>query len=443
MRTWFLLGVLFCLPAAAQTPAEKAVLTLEEAVTIALERFPDVAKAQAAADALKGMIREVRSQALPQISLDGNGMRSRDPAFLNSPAFDNFPEELRNAIQPVASNMFMYSLNISQPLYTAGKVGTALKLAAVESEGAQIDINRTRQDLAREVVRSYYGLMWAERYRDVVAETQAQRKLHAEMALTRLKNGVATEVDVLRSQVAVSNGAPDLVRADNAIRQTRAFLNYLLVRPLDYPTEVVGDFQEKAWDERDLETMMREASLRRPELARLRNAEQSADLQVSLANAESRMRLDTNFTYGISARKPENLFNSLFASWRFGVTFTLPLFDGYKRSGMVYQARANQRAVRLEREKFEQQVRLDLQQGTDELKAAKETVAAARANIGQAEKVLQMTQDNYKYGAATTLDIVDAQTALSEAKNNLLRGLHAYTIARANLLWTEGRNPWE
>jgi len=443
MRTWIILAVLFCLPAAAQTPAEKAVLTIEEAVTIALARFPDVAKAQAAADALKGLIREVRSQALPQISIDADGMRSRDPSFLNSPAFDNFPEELRNAIQPVATNMFMYSVNISQPLYTAGKIGTALKVASVESEGAEIEINRTRQDLARDVVRSYYALMWAERYRGVVAETQEQRKLHAEMAQTRLKNGVATEVDVLRSQVAVSNGAPDLVRADNAIRQTRALLNYFLVRPLDYPTEVVGDFQEKAWDEWDLDALMREASLRRPDLARLRNAELSAELQVDLAKAESRMRLDTNFSYGVSSRKPENLFNSLFVSWRFGVSFTLPIFDGYRRSGMIYQARANQRAVRLEHEKFEQQVRLDLQQGTVDLKAATETITAARANIEQAERVLRMMQDNYKFGAATTLDIVDSQTALSEARNNLLRGLHAYTIARANLLWTQGRNPWE
>jgi outer membrane protein len=443
MRTWILLTMLFGLPAAAQTPADKAVLTLEEAVTLALERHPDVAKAQAAADALKGKIREVRSQALPQITFDANGNRARDPSFLNSPTFDNFPEELRNAIQPAASNLFMYSVSVKQPLYTAGKVGTALKLASVESAGAEVDINRTRQDLAREVVRSYYGLMWAERYKGLVAETQEQRKLHADMARTRLKNGVATEVDVLRSQVAVSNGAPELVRADNAIRQTRALLNFYLVRPLEYPTKVVGDFPDKAWDAWDLDALMRDASLRRPELERLRIATRSAAIQLDLAKAESSMRLDSNFSYGISARKPENFFNSLFASWRFGVSFTFPLFDGFRRSGMIYQARANQRAVQLELEKVEQQVRLALQQGTDELKAATETVTAARANIEQAERVLRMTQDNYRYGAATTLDIVDAQTALSVAKNNLLRGLYDHTIARANLLWTQGRNPWE
>ena len=56
-------------------------------------------------------------------------------------------------------------------------------------------------------MKAYYGLLWAERYRTLVAETQEQKKRHAEMARTRFQNGVATEVDVLRSEVAVANGA--------------------------------------------------------------------------------------------------------------------------------------------------------------------------------------------------------------------------------------------
>ena len=68
---------------------------------------------------------------------------------------------------------------------------------------------------------------------------------------------------------------------------------------------------------------------------------------------------------------------------------------------------------------------------------------AAKANVGQAEKVLSMMQNNYKWGAATTLDILDSQTALSQARSNLLRGLHDYAVARANLRWAMGLTPWE
>jgi outer membrane protein TolC len=186
-----------------------------------------------------------------------------------------------------------------------------------------------------------------------------------------------------------------------------------------------------------------QALRRRPEVQRLRIAERSAGAQLTLAKAEDKMRMDFNGAYGIVSRLPKNLIDPLYARWTMGVNFTLPVFDGYKRSGLTWQATANQRAARLEREKVEQQVRLGIQQGMDEIKAAEETITAARANIAQAERVLSMTQDNYKYGAATTLDIVDAQMALSQARTNLLLGMHDYSIARASLLWTTGRSPWE
>ncbi len=444
MKPWFI-ALITLAGAAAATPPEpvEPALTVGEAVRIALERHPDIGKAKAAADALKGRIRQVRSDALPNVSINTMALRLRDPSFLNASGFDKMPKEFIDNLVPEGTNLFDYRITVKQPLYTAGKVGTALRLAAVEAEGALTDIDRAEQDLALEVVKAYYGLLWAERYELLVAETQQQKERHAEMARARFQNGVATEVDVLRSEVAVENGKPDLVRARNSIRQARAQLNYLLVRPIDQATRVEGEFEEKPWEQWQLDDLAAEAVRRRPELHRLRIAERSAATQLDLARAESKMRADFTADYGIMSRLTNNLLDSKFARWDFSVNFTLPVFDGFRRSGMVWQATAAQRTARLEREKVEQQVRLSLQQGLDELSAARETIAAARANIRQAERVLDMMQNNYKYGAATTLDIVDAQTALSVARTNLLRGLHDYSVARANLRWATGDKPWE
>jgi len=423
--------------------AETDTVTLPEAVRIALERHPDVAKARVAADALKGKIREVRAQALPDVAINGMFTRVRDPSLLNASGIDKFPAELRDALVPTGVNLFDYRITVKQPLYTAGKVGTALRLASVEAEGSLADIDRTEQDLALQVVRAFYGVLWAEKYERQVAETQRQKQSHADMARTRFNNGVATEVDVLRLEVAVANGQPDLSRARNAVRQARALLNYYLGRPIDAPTGVSGEFVEKAWEEPDLEALTREAMRRRPELNRLRIAERSAAVQLQLARAENKMRADFSADYGIMSRLPSNLMSSKFAHWDFSVNFTLPVFDGFKRSGLVWQATSAERMARLEREKTEQQVRLSLQQGLDELTAARETIVAARANLKQAEKVLEMTESNYKYGAATPLDILDSETAVSLARTNLLRGLYDYSLARAGLRWAMGEKPWE
>jgi outer membrane protein TolC len=426
-------------PVAAQEPA----ITLEEAVRMAVERHQDVAKARAAADALKGKIREVRAQALPDVQFVSNAIRLRDPSLLNASGLDKFPQELRDALVPSAVNLFDYGITVKQPLFTQGKVGTALRLASIEAEGSLAEIDRAQQDVALGTVKAWYDLLWAERYRGLVAETQEQKKRHAEMARTLYRNGVATEVDALRSEVAVANGAPDLVRAGNAVSQARALLNYYLGRPLDHATKLAGDFEEKTWERTGVAELEQEAIRRRPELNRLRIAERSAATQLKLAGAENRMRADFSGSYGMSSRLPQNLADPKFTRWNAAVNFTFPLFDGFKRSGLVSQATANQRAAKLDREKAEQQIRLAVQQGYDELQAAAETIAAARANTTQAEKVLAMTQDNYKFGAATTLDVVDAQTAVSVARSNLLRGLHDCSVARANLRWTMGEQPWE
>jgi len=438
MRTPVLLLLIpLCLPA-----QEPTAITLEEAVRLALAHHQDIGKARAASDALKGKIREVRAQALPEITLVSNATRLRDPSLLNASGLDKFPEELRNALVPEGVNLFDYAITVKQPLYTQGKVGTALRLAAVEAEASLSEIDRAQQDVALATSKAFYDLLWAERYRGLVAETQEQKKRHAEMARNRFQNGVATEVDVLRSEVAVANGAPDLVRAENAIRQARARLNYYIGRPLDRITRAAGQFEIKA-DLPELAELEKDALRRRPEMQRLRLAERSAATQLQLANAENRMRLDFNSSYGVASRLPENLADRKFTRWVAGVSFSFPLFDGFKRSGMMEQAVANQRAARLEREKVEREIHLALQQAYDEVGAARETIAAARANVGQAEKVLAMTQDNYKYGAATTLDVVDAQTAVSVARTNLLRGLHDHAVARADLRWAAGQTPWE
>jgi outer membrane protein len=443
MRFVYLLSAFFCFCVPAFPAQEEPALTLEEAARLAMDRHPDVGKARAQADALKGKIREVRADALPEVKIVSDGTRWRDPSLLNASGLDKFPPELRNALVPSAVNIFDYAATIKQPLYTQGKVRTALRLAAIEAEGSLSEIDRARQDVALNTVRAFYALLWAERYYELVTETQKQKQLHAAMARTRYQNGVATEVDVLRSEVAAANTAPDVVRAQNAIKQARALLNYFVGRPLDYPTRLIGDFQEKAWEKSNLEELERDAMRHRPEVQKLRIAERSAATQIDLARAENRLRVDFSAAYGLMSRQAQNLVNPEYVRWTAGVIFSLPVFDGFRRSGLVWQATANEHAAKLEREKFEQQLRLAIQQGYDELKAAAETIAAARSNLSQAEKVLTMMQNNYKYGAATTLDIVDAQAALSEARTNLLRGLHDYSMARASLRWTIGQTPWE
>ena len=217
-----------CIAIAALFPAstnawdESRPLSLETAVRLALERHPDVHMAREQLSELQGKITEVRSGAFPQLSFQGFGLRLRDPSILNSSSFDDVPEEFREALVPKANNMFDMGLTVRQPLYTAGKVGTALRLAEASLEEKKTDRESVRQQLTFLVFQAFHNLLLAEANRDVVRETYNQRQKHLEQARSRYEHGVATEVDVLRSEVNVANMEPEIIIMDSVITTPNA-----------------------------------------------------------------------------------------------------------------------------------------------------------------------------------------------------------------------------
>ena len=68
-------------------------------------------------------------------------------------------------------------------------------------------------------------------------------------------------------------------------------------------------------------------------------------------------------------------------------------------------------------------------------------VLAVVPSTTQAQKALDMTQANYSLGAATPLDVLDAQAALTLAESLRLEALYAHANARAVLRWVMGRDP--
>ncbi len=436
-----LIGIVSRPVARAEDLAEQPALTLEQAVALALERNPQALIARERVEAFKGRYGEVRADALPFLKLNASAMRWRDPSFLNSPSFDKIPPEFRDALQVAPANLMDYNLSVSQPLYTSGKLGTALKLASKESEGVGVDRDRDEQEVRLRVVRAFYDLLLAQGRLDVSRETVREREKSLEIVRARFAGGVATEVDVLRSQVSLANAQPELIRAENGVRQARTVLNNLLVRPLEFPTEAVGRLAFSPPAVKSLEEVVRQAIQHRPELIRARINQREADDQKKLANAENRLRLDFDAQYGVSSRLPSNLFNHQFTRFMFTVSVGLPLFDGGRRSGLLRQAIANRKMAELTRIDTENSVRLEAQTALDELARAEKTVEAARQNVNEAQRVLTMMQDNYRYGAATTLDVLQAETAFSVARWTLLQGLYDHTMARAQLRWVMGLDP--
>ncbi len=428
-------AALIC-PGWAQT--KPAPLTMEAAVELALRRNPEILVAMEELAELKGKITEVRSGAFPQVTFQGYGLRMRDPSILNSSSFDKVPKEFKDALVPSANNMFDMALNVKQPIYNAGKVRTALRLAEESLAEKNAVSDSVRQQLAFRVFQSFSDLLLAEANRNVVRETYQQRSKHLDQARSRYKNGVATEIDVLRSEVNVANLEPDLIRADNQVRLARAAINNLIVEDLEAPTEIAGALDYRPWAAGSLDEIQRRTLELRPELQAARRLVQQAKLTLSLANAENKLTIDMEGQYGYAVREPQNFFNNDFSRWNLTFNFRLPLFDSGRKAGLTVQALARVRAAEQRLAQLENNYRLEVKRAYDDMQSSAKAIAAAKLSVTQAERVLDLMHANYRYGAATTLDVLDSQTALAVARNSQIAATYDYEMAKARLRLASG-----
>jgi hypothetical protein len=288
-------------------------------------------KAQEDLAILRGRADEVLADALPDLKVLGTGTRYRDPGLLNSSSFDAFPPELRDSLTPVPANLFEGTAELRQTLFSF-KLGKAIRAAKLARQMGAEEVVRARQATALVAVRAYNDYVLGIEKIAVGQKAVIQKEKHLEMAKNRRASGVATELDVLRSQVDLENQRAVLLRLRGEAELAHGTLNATMVQPIDTPIEPV-DRLEYLPLEMKLDDAVREAWSRRPEAKAIALNERIYEQLIGVAQAEGRPSLDFYGQYGWSVRKPGNFFESDFTKWNAGVTLTIPVFDGFRTRG--------------------------------------------------------------------------------------------------------------
>ncbi len=436
-HSFMLVLSLHCVAGAASVAA--GPLTRAEAVAEALRVNPVVQRSREDLRGLEGRKREAVADALPSVTFVGSALRYRDPTFLNSPGFDDFPAEFRDMLQVVPANLYDGSLQVRQTVFSF-RLGSAIRAARHGLAMGREQVRRTELVVSLNTVLAYNTyLLSLERVR-VAEKTHKQKERHLEMARHRRDAGVATDLDVLRSQVDLENQRAQLLRARGQADQARGALNAVMLRPIDAALEPADTLDYVPFDV-SLDSVATEALGNRADLRAVRQMEKAYAQFVGVTRADALPRLDLSGNWGYSVRELANFGKADYTRWSASLALTVPIFDGLRTSGRVAQARSDVAKIVQDRIALETQIRLEAKEGLDRLNVARSILEAAQLNVTQAERALDMTQANYNHGAATTLDVLDAQAALSLAESTRLEALYEHANARATLRSVMGRNP--
>ena len=329
MKLHSLVVALVVIGAFAHAPAVSAQqLSRAQAVAQALAVNPAVKLSLEQVALLEGRITEARADALPDVSWTTRALRSRDPGLLNSPNFDQFPNEFRTALAPIPGNSFDTYADVTQTLFSF-KLGHALSAAKLARTGGDEDVRRARQGTALLAIQSYNQLLFAIEQLQVARSTIDQKQGHVDVARNRRAAGAATELEVLRAEVDLENQRAELLRAETLVAASRARLNTVMFRPTGTPIEPT-DALAISEVATTLDEAVTEALVARPELQSLRIEMQVRDRLIEVVRADMKPSVEFVGGYGLSVRNPRNFFDVSFTRWAAGVTLTVPLFDGHR-----------------------------------------------------------------------------------------------------------------
>lgn len=419
-RVLILILITLLLPLSAMAEDVK-VLTLQQALDIAADKNRDIQKAREYVSWVQGKYVEERAAALPQFSVTGSALLSQD----------------ETGIYTDRQKLYTGDIGVTQTLFAWGKLGAAIRAAKEGLKSAEEQLRLYRQAAFRDVSIAFYNVLLAREMDAIARQSLEQKERHLEEARRKYTAGVATEYEILAAEVAVQNARPEVIRAENRIREALDSLRFLLAIE-DGNLDVTGSLKAEDFSEAlSYENIYKTALEERPDVRDLRYRISIAGELVTIANAEDKPRLEFRGGYGWKDFETDD--TSLDGkAWNAGLFLSFPFFDGMKTRGKVAQAESDLRSIRIEEAKLADSVALQTRQAMNALQESKEIVDALSGTVTQAEKLLFLSEKGYELGVKIRLEVEDAELKLQQAKGNLSQAWRDYRTARVNLLWVMG-----
>lgn len=285
----------------------------------------------------------------------------------------------------------------------------------------------SRLDMVNNVSKAYYSLQLAIASKDVLQKNYDNLCFNAEIYRKQYEQGTASEYDVLRSSVQVTNMEPELLQADIAIKQCR--LQLLVLTGLESGIEIEPDCTLE-----DMRATMRPISDASPNLSG-NSSLRSLDLTARMASQTTQLKklaflptLGASFNLNWSSLSNGSPFRNqeFFPYCNVGVALSFPLFSGGARYQSLRQARANETEIALQRENLVSSLNMQTSLALDNINREAAQINSSQQGMRQAAKAREIMQKSFEIGAATYLELRDSELADTSAKLMYLQAIYNY-----------------
>ncbi len=411
----------FCL-VAGLTPVVEAQ-TLEAALSEAIEKNPQL-EAQRQLNLIAGeQVEAARAERRPDVTVSGSyGYQSIDT---NRPMF---PGQQFVGDQAVASAQ----LQAEMPIYTGGRISAGIRQAKAGRGAADAQYRAAYQGLTLQVITAYLDVLTA---RETVAIRENSVSLLEEQSRAsqdRFDAGVVTRTDIAQSDARLQGGLAALAGARAGLEAAHSVFAFLIgdvpgdLAPPPPPPAVPDTFEQA------LATALAD----NPEIEAQTFAERGASEAVGVAAGVLKPSVSIVGTASVQETFTDNFQDTSVSAL---ARASVPLFEKGVAKSQVRQARLQRQRSRLELENTRRRIRAELAQAWYSRLAAEQAIVASRQQVSAAEIAYEGVKEELSVGSRTTLDVLDQEQQLLDARLGLVEAERDFYVATARLLNAMGR----
>ena len=339
-------------------------------------------------------------------------------------------------------NTFSTGIQASMPLVNA-QLWKSIKISGQDVELAVERARSSRLETVTQVKQAFYGVLLAKEAFKVYKEVYENALDNFQQTEKKYNVDKASELEYQRAKSTVQNAIPNVYDAENSVVLGLWQLKAVMGIDLDEDIDVAGSLMDYSMTmfrdihENDDVTLEKNSSLRQLAI----QAEELANT-IKMQQYASLPSLALTFSYSINAMTNDFVFKEF--NWSpysaAGLSLSIPIFAGGRRSNAVKQARNQHEQLVLQTENTERQLRVAIRQYLNQMETAMKNFDAAGAGVETARKAYDIAAKSYNLGRSTITDLNDAQLALTQAQLAQSQAVYNFIVAKANLEQTLGND---
>ncbi|RMA92490.1 TolC family protein [Hydrogenothermus marinus] len=436
--------------------ANAKIISLEEAINEALKNNFQIKAEEKLVKSKSFQYKASKGMRWPKIDLSLNFFRTNNPGyammntlnqkrldlnesakFVDMTGFNSFPGvNFPNPSYPEVNN-WQTKLQLQVPIYTGGKISTAIKIRKDDYIASKYQLERKKEETEFNVIKAYKGALLAKEGIKLAKEAYKTAKKHYEIAKKMQKEGLIVYADVLRAKIYMLNMEDKIAEAKaNYLTAKKALLLAMgdtKTKPEDIDVE--GNLKCEKLN-KDVSYYQNIALAKRKDLLSFKKKLNIAKNMINITKADFLPTVGAFAFYEMDSKDspidPDGKW------WGAGIGLNWNIFNGFQRFNQYKASKEQYYHYKNQIKGFEEYIKFKVYQAYNNFQTKYNKYLTQKENLKYAEEVLRTTEKNFQNQMVSMLDLIDTQTMRDKIKFDLSKATYECEIERLNLNYESG-----